>query len=122
MLLILLFVDGNMVFKMHDIKSAFSAALLYFLYKCFNQVEIAKLDIFAPTSDERAIICLGRRSKDDISGIMRFLGECHKVMKEWYQKNKMNDKNQDSIGELIPLQVLEERTEFMDYLRISNDR
>jgi cap1 methyltransferase len=106
---------------MYDIKCAFTAGLLYLLYKSFHEVEIRKLDIFAPTSSEKAIICIGRRSDKDIKGILEFLGECHKIMADWYTKDKFS-KSKLTIEELIPLSKLEKQTTFMDYLKESNER
>lgn len=102
---------GHFVTKLFDLFTPFSAGLVYLMYKCFDSISIFKPNTSRPANSERYLIC--KRKRFDTQGIVDYLCHANEVL-------SMRDDNNDVI-ELVPLDVLEADTEFVRYLRLSND-
>lgn len=102
---------GHFVTKLFDLFTPFSAGLVYLMYKCFDSISIFKPNTSRPANSERYLIC--KRKRLNTQGILDYLCHVNKLL-------STRDDNNDVI-ELVPLDVLEADTEFVRYLRMSND-
>lgn len=102
---------GHFVTKLFDLFTPFSVGLVYLMFKCFDSISIFKPNSSRPANSERYLIC--KRKRFDTERIMNYLSKVNRLL-------SMRDENNDVI-ELVPLDVLEADTEFIRYVRNSND-
>ncbi|TGZ47953.1 Uncharacterized protein DBV15_12748, partial [Temnothorax longispinosus] len=102
---------GDFVTKLFDLFTPFSVGLVYLMYKSFDSISIFKPNSSRPANSERYLIC--RKKRVDTQTIMDYLSHVNHLL-------SMNNEHNDVI-ELVPLDVLEADTEFIRYLRNSND-
>jgi len=102
---------GHFVTKLFDLFTPFSVGLVYLIYKCFDSISIFKPNTSRPANSERYLIC--KRKRVDTQGMVDYLSHVNRLL-------STRDDNNDVI-ELVPLDVLEADTEFVRYLRNSND-
>lgn len=102
---------GHFVTKLFDLFTPFSIGLVYLMYKCFDSISIFKPNTSRPANSERYLIC--KRKRIDTERILSYLSEVNLLL-------SLKDDNNDVI-ELVPLDILEADTEFIRYVRNSND-
>ncbi|XP_018406289.1 PREDICTED: cap-specific mRNA (nucleoside-2'-O-)-methyltransferase 1 [Cyphomyrmex costatus] len=102
---------GHFVTKLFDLFTPFSAGLVYLMYHCFESISIFKPNTSRPANSERYLICKGK--KKDTHMVMNYLSHINRSLSK---RDDIND-----IIEIVPLDILEEDTEFLRYLRNSND-
>lgn len=109
--LMLVRTGGHFVVKLFDVFTRFSIGLIYIMYRCFDKVCIHKPVTSRPANSERYLICLWKRSWTESA-------EHH-----LYTVNSIlwNSTNSDiDILELVPIDVIQEDTEFFEYVYKSN--
>ncbi|XP_011068469.1 PREDICTED: cap-specific mRNA (nucleoside-2'-O-)-methyltransferase 1 [Acromyrmex echinatior] len=103
---------GHFVTKLFDLFTSFSVGLVYLMYHCFESISIFKPNTSRPANSERYLIC--KRKKKDTQMVMNYLSQINCLL------SRRDDSNSDVI-EIVPFNVLEEDTEFLKYLRDSNE-
>ncbi|XP_013196993.1 cap-specific mRNA (nucleoside-2'-O-)-methyltransferase 1 [Amyelois transitella] len=111
--LMLVRTGGHFVVKLFDVFTLFSVGLIYIMYRCFDKVCIHKPVTSRPANSERYLICLWKRPGTEAA-------ENH-----LFKVNKMlgkaaEDEHPHDIPQLVPLSVMQEDTEFYNYIYKSN--
>lgn len=107
----LLRVGGNFVVKLFDIFTPFSVSLIYLISKCFVKICICKPNTSRPANSERYLVCKSKKRFTDV------------IEKHLFKVNEYFWENKDSdVLELVPLDILKEKSEFAKYIRDSNNR
>jgi len=76
---------------------------MYLMYVSFDLVTIHKPNSSRPANSERYLICKLKREGTHV--ILEYLQECHKMLWDFSQSKKMEDKGLH-IMDLVPLQLL----------------
>lgn len=114
----ILAVGGNLVCKLFDVFTPFSAGLLYLMWLCFEKLALHKPNTSRPANSERYVIGL------------KFRHDCEYVIEHLWQANleydKLDKSGDDSknfdVIDLVPLDRIKEATSFYRYLLESNNR
>ncbi|XP_046383101.1 cap-specific mRNA (nucleoside-2'-O-)-methyltransferase 1 [Ischnura elegans] len=104
--------DGHFVCKVFDLFTPFSAGLIYLLYKSFQKVSIHKPNTSRPANSERYVICKWKR--DDCDDIREYMFSINERLRQ------LKKTDQDILG-VVPLDVMKEDADFMEYLVESNN-
>ena len=112
-------VGGHFVCKLFDIFTPFSAGLIYLMYRAFDQVCLHKPVTSRPANSERYIICKGKRP--NMEPIRDYLFEVNQKLNQiGFNLNGGTDSSID-VMEIVPLSMILEDVDFVEYLRKSND-
>ncbi|KAG6452827.1 cap-specific mRNA (nucleoside-2'-O-)-methyltransferase 1 isoform X1 [Manduca sexta] len=109
--LMLVRTGGNFVVKLFDVFTPFSVGLIYIMYRCFDKVCIHKPVTSRPANSERYLICLWKKLGTEAA-------ENH-----LYSINSMlwnNTNTDEDVAELVPMSVMQEDTNFYEYMYRSN--
>uniref|UniRef100_A0A915K602 Cap-specific mRNA (nucleoside-2'-O-)-methyltransferase 1 n=1 Tax=Romanomermis culicivorax TaxID=13658 RepID=A0A915K602_ROMCU len=108
---------GNLVCKLFDVFTPFSAGLLYLMWRSFDKICLHKPHTSRPANSERYVLAFG------------FLGRnCQQIIDHLWAANLEYDRlSQEELVdsdvlELVPLNVLRESESFCDYLTQSNEK
>lgn len=104
--------SGHFVCKVFDLFTPFSVGLIYLLYKSFKKISIHKPNSSRPANSERYVICKWKR--EDCAAIRDYLF----YVNERYIKLRKEDLD---VVEVVPLDVIKEDSNFMEYIIESND-
>ncbi|XP_071441428.1 cap-specific mRNA (nucleoside-2'-O-)-methyltransferase 1 [Hetaerina americana] len=104
--------DGHFVCKVFDLFTPFSAGLLYLLYKSFRMVAVHKPNTSRPANSERYVICKWKR--EDCNDIQDYMFSINERL--WQLKKGDRD-----VLEIVPLEIMKEDSNFLDYLTKSNN-
>lgn len=103
---------GHFVTKLFDLFTPFSVGLVYLMYKCFDSISIFKPNTSRPANSERYLIC--KRKRVDTEDMVNYLSHVNRLLSK-------RSANGNDVIELVPLNVLEADTEFIRYIKKSND-
>ncbi|XP_013165128.1 PREDICTED: cap-specific mRNA (nucleoside-2'-O-)-methyltransferase 1-like [Papilio xuthus] len=109
--LMLVRTGGNFVVKLFDVFTQFSVSLIYIMYRCFEKVSIHKPVTSRPANSERYLVCKWKKSGTE--SVEQHLFSVNSML--WRELDKEKD-----ITSLVPLSVLQEDTEFFEYIYKSN--
>ncbi|XP_071486988.1 cap-specific mRNA (nucleoside-2'-O-)-methyltransferase 1-like [Diadema antillarum] len=104
---------GHFVCKTFDLFTPFSIGLIYILYRSFDQVSLFKPVTSRPANSERYVICKGRRANTDQTH--DFLFDLNVTLND-LKSSKLD------VLESVPLAVILEDQEFVDYIIEQNER
>ncbi|XP_014367427.2 cap-specific mRNA (nucleoside-2'-O-)-methyltransferase 1 [Papilio machaon] len=109
--LMLVRTGGNFVVKLFDVFTLFSVSLVYIMYRCFEKVSIHKPVTSRPANSERYLVCKWKRVGTE--SVEQHLFSVNSML--WRGLDKESD-----VTSLVPLSVLQEDTEFCEYIYKSN--
>lgn len=107
---------GNLVMKLFDTSTPFTASLLLLVQKCFRNMCIYKPFTSRPANGERYMICL-HRERDDIVGIVISYLEMLAPKVSQYLNSTTHD-----LKCLLPIKSLIEDRSFLSYLTRTVER
>lgn len=106
-------VQGCFVLKLFDCFSDFTVGLLYFMYRCFEQICIVKPNSSRPANSERYLVC--RYKKANIDSVKIHLFNVN--VRIW---RSFGYCNYSDINELVPLDIITNDQIFFNYIVNSN--
>nr|XP_053609664.1 cap-specific mRNA (nucleoside-2'-O-)-methyltransferase 1 isoform X2 [Plodia interpunctella] len=112
--LMLVRTGGHFVVKLFDVFTLFSVGLIYIMYRCFDKVCIHKPVTSRPANSERYLICLYKRPGTESAENYLF------KVNELLGKAADDDRGTD-VTQLVPLSVIQEDTDFYNYIYNSNN-
>lgn len=104
---------GHFVCKLFDVFLRYSVGLIYLMYLAFDQIAIFKPVTSRPANSERYLICKGKRA-----GSFRVHDYLAEVNRRFEKMGQYNDRD---INDLVPLDVLTNHPEFVEYIVTSNE-
>lgn len=107
---------GTVIIKLMDTLTPFTVGLIYLLRQCFAQLSLVKLTSSRPANAERHLILRWRLPA--VGTIIEHLLSVNEMM----ARLASTDGGDDDVLELVPADVLAADTEFVAYVRRSNER
>ena len=129
-------IGGAFVLKTYDITSSFTAGILYLLYQSFDKVTIVKPWTSRSTNSERFIVCKGFlrpgcepvithlcQVNEQMNRLFEtLLPDYTQTLPEYIFFGRHVKQSHSTVDEIVPLEVMSEDEDFMEYLQMSNMR